>query len=77
MVCECCGRSSRDLYPNIPADKIFEVHHIVPLASREGIVRTTVDDLALLCANCHRLVHGTTEAEGNLANLRNQLREAT
>ena len=32
-----------------------EVHHRLPL--RSGPVRTTLDDLAVVCANCHRLIH--------------------
>lgn len=34
----------------------IEVHHRLPLHV-SGPVQTTLDDLALLCANCHRMVH--------------------
>lgn len=53
--CEMCGT------PPLPTNAAlreahFEVHHIVPLSSTS--TRTTrLSDLALLCANCHRLLH--------------------
>lgn len=37
-------------------DAIFEVHHIVPL-SATAERQTRLTDLALLCANCHRVIH--------------------
>ena len=33
-----------------------EVHHLRPLA-RSGPCITTLDDLAIVCANCHRMIH--------------------
>lgn len=53
--CEICGLSR----PNIAAeleDSLFEAHHIVPLASA-GERKTTLSDLSLLCACCHRAIH--------------------
>jgi len=52
--CECCERRSPD--SENPCS-ILEVHHIVPLSETVGVRRTTLDDLAVLCANCHRLIH--------------------
>ena len=34
----------------------FEAHHLLPLAT-SGESQIKVGDAALLCANCHRLVH--------------------
>ena len=34
----------------------FEAHHLLPLATA-GESKTKLGDVALLCANCHRLVH--------------------
>ncbi len=34
----------------------IECHHTKPLAS-PGQTVTRLDDLALLCSNCHRMVH--------------------
>ncbi len=34
-----------------------QVHHLKPLASNDGTVVTRLEDLAILCANCHAIVH--------------------
>ncbi|MCB0274863.1 MAG: HNH endonuclease [Calditrichaeota bacterium] len=56
--CEVCGLNSRDLPEEIGL-ACFEVHHRVPLASLEDKSFTTLEDLAILCANCHRMIHKT------------------
>ncbi|WP_198935305.1 MULTISPECIES: HNH endonuclease [unclassified Brevundimonas] len=35
----------------------IEAHHIVPLGESDEAVITMAADLALVCANCHRMVH--------------------
>jgi len=35
----------------------IEAHHIVPLGEAKEAVITRVSDLALVCANCHRMLH--------------------
>ena len=35
----------------------FEVHHHTPLGSLKKETTTTLTDLAMLCANCHRMIH--------------------
>ena len=30
---------------------------LTPLASINEVTETTMDDLALVCANCHRIIH--------------------
>lgn len=55
LSCDCCGVVAPSTSPELD-DAIFEVHHLVPLAAAQA--RTTkVSDTALLCANCHRIVH--------------------
>jgi len=56
--CEVCGFNFSDKYGKLGHDYII-AHHLVPLASRKGISKTTLDDIALLCANCHAMVHTT------------------
>ena len=34
-----------------------EVHHLLPLSEVEHATRTKLEDLVILCANCHRVVH--------------------
>jgi hypothetical protein len=54
--CEACGFSFRQAYGKL-AEEYCEVHHLVPLAEAEKLRTTRLQDLAILCANCHRVVH--------------------
>lgn len=55
LKCDICGCVSKRHDPSL-RDAIFEAHHILPLASGQER-KTQVKDMALLCANCHRMVH--------------------
>lgn len=55
LTCEACGFNFGAVYGE-RGDGYIEVHHVVPLHA-SGRVRTSLDDLALLCANCHRMCH--------------------
>ncbi|MER6826553.1 HNH endonuclease [Streptosporangium sp. NPDC000563] len=55
LACESCGFSFIRTYGARGADYI-ECHHVVPLHA-SGETRTRLEDLALLCANCHRMIH--------------------
>lgn len=55
LFCEMCGEPPRSVN-SVFQDAHFEAHHIVPLSST-GARTTRLSDLALLCANCHRLLH--------------------
>jgi hypothetical protein len=63
--CEICGLSEGDNYPNHLGVPFIEVHHRVPLSTALNEVKTTMDDLVLLCANCHRTVHSSKDVERN------------
>lgn len=52
--CKACGVSTTT--PDKIGYFMFEVHHIVPL-SLVATTKTTLKDLALMCANCHRQIH--------------------
>jgi len=57
-VCEVCSLNFEDSYGDIGKDYI-EAHHLRPLSSLKGL-RVAMDplaDFAVLCANCHRMVH--------------------
>jgi 5-methylcytosine-specific restriction protein A len=51
--CECCKISHED--PICSA--VFEVHHKVPYAEDFEERSLEITDLAVLCANCHRMIH--------------------
>jgi 5-methylcytosine-specific restriction enzyme A len=49
-ICECLPLACEF------GEAMFEAHHLLPLALAAER-RTTLADMALLCANCHRLIH--------------------
>lgn len=54
-ICEVCGFNFEQHYgPH--GHGYTECHHIAPLAVT-GPTTTKLDDLALVCANCHRMLH--------------------
>lgn len=56
LKCEVCGFGFEDFYGDLGHGYI-ECHHIVPLADIEFEKRTKLEDLALVCSNCHRMLH--------------------
>lgn len=57
LFCERCKLDPVAAYGEGIGEACIEVHHKTPLPEiREG-QRTRLDDLACLCANCHRIVH--------------------
>lgn len=56
LACEACGFDFAAFYG--PSGNGFcEVHHRIALADREEGTETNLDNLAILCANCHRVIH--------------------
>jgi 5-methylcytosine-specific restriction protein A len=55
LSCDLCTIDGSKIDPAL-RDSMFESHHIIPL-SVAGEKKTKVKDMALLCANCHRLLH--------------------
>ena len=64
LTCECCDKSEEE-FPTDIRERIFEVHHKIPLAkvSKNSKVggETDTEKLAVLCANCHRGIHALPE----------------
>ncbi|MGW3586950.1 HNH endonuclease [Streptomyces fungicidicus] len=53
--CEICAFDFAHTYGEL-GDGYIEVHHVTPLHA-SGVRETRLDDLACLCANCHRMCH--------------------
>lgn len=53
--CEICNLTRSDLDDSLQ-EAMFEAHHLVPLAEA-GERKTKLNDLGLLCACCHRMIH--------------------
>lgn len=56
LECEICGFSFGRAYGHAARD-YCEVHHLLPLADTEDVAQTRLEDLAIVCANCHRVIH--------------------
>ncbi len=55
--CDFCGRDTNAEYPW--ADRVLDIHHVLPLCSgtRSDTTGTVLTDLVALCPTCHRAVH--------------------
>lgn len=58
LVCEACGFDYSVKYGDLGTG-LIEVHHTKPVHTLMKGDKTKLDDLALLCANCHRVVHSS------------------
>lgn len=56
LACEACGMDFMDRYGDV-AERVIECHHRQPLSLRTTQSETRPEDMALLCANCHRAIH--------------------
>lgn len=54
--CEICGFNFVSVYGNLGKDFI-ECHHIKELANLETETITKLEDLLLVCPNCHKMLH--------------------
>ena len=59
LVCEACGFDFHATY-GARGDDYIECHHRTPL-SVTGKTHTRPADLALICSNCHRMIHRTRD----------------
>jgi 5-methylcytosine-specific restriction protein A len=55
LTCDMCSRECKCADPKF-ADAEFEAHHLIPLSTTADRY-TRLADIALVCANCHRLLH--------------------
>lgn len=56
LVCEACGFDFVERYGSL-GDGFAECHHITPVSQLTEEHRTRLADLAIVCANCHRMIH--------------------
>lgn len=56
LLCEVCGFDFHESYGDI-GKGFIECHHKTPLASIKSTTQTALGDLALVCSNCHRMLH--------------------
>jgi 5-methylcytosine-specific restriction protein A len=58
LICEVprCGFDFEKVY-GVLGKEFAHVHHLKPLGNRESPSETSLDDLAIVCANCHAMIH--------------------
>jgi 5-methylcytosine-specific restriction protein A len=61
-ICQCCGFDFEQIFGAVGA-KYIEAHHLMPLSDLPDDTPVSQDpekDFAVLCANCHRMIHRKT-----------------
>jgi 5-methylcytosine-specific restriction protein A len=74
-VCQVCGFDFERFYGERGAGFI-EVHHLKPVSTLKK--KTSVDpkvDMAVICANCHRMIHRKRDAILSLNELRSMIKK--
>lgn len=71
--CQVCGMCFEDVYGKLGGG-FAEAHHVVPLSKLKGEVKTTIEDLRTVCANCHRMLHKLKGERGDVERLRSIVR---
>lgn len=57
LSCEVCGVNFEDVYGDVGAGYI-EAHHPEPISQKDNETSyTDLEDIVLVCANCHRMIH--------------------
>ena len=56
LKCEACLFDFKETY-GLRGSGFMEAHHLKPVSTLRPGDKTSLDDLALLCSNCHRMIH--------------------
>ena len=56
LECEVCSSDFVKTYGEL-GQGFIEAHHIKPVSILDGREKTKITDLALVCSNCHRMLH--------------------
>ena len=56
LCCDVCSFSFTDKYGDI-GEGYIEAHHLFPISELKEETVIKMDDIALVCSNCHRMLH--------------------
>ena len=56
LSCEACGFDFKKIYGE-HGSEFCEIHHLVPLHKSDGVIKTELSEHAIVCSNCHRIIH--------------------
>jgi len=54
--CQCCKFSFNEKYGDL-GENYIEAHHIFPISELKKETETKIEDLVMVCSNCHRMLH--------------------
>lgn len=74
LSCEVCGFNFKEQYGDLGKD-YCEVHHKIPLSLLKKSTRTELSDLAIVCSNCHRMLHRKRNEILTIEELRNKIKK--
>lgn len=55
--CQICGFDFEKVYGSEPGKDFIEAHHTIAISEMVHEHKTKVEEIALLCSNCHSMVH--------------------
>lgn len=56
LLCEACGLNPVERYGS-SGERAIEAHHKIPIEELQPDSITRADDMAMVCASCHRIIH--------------------
>lgn len=56
LFCEICEFNFEERYGEVGKDFI-EAHHTIPVSSMREDEETKIEDLVMVCSNCHKMIH--------------------
>jgi 5-methylcytosine-specific restriction endonuclease McrA len=67
--CQVCGLRFEEVYGTL-GKGYAEAHHLIPLSQLQDNVKTSIDDLRTVCANCHRMLHRMSGTRNDINKLK-------
>ncbi|HRI71177.1 MAG TPA: hypothetical protein PK156_43390 [Polyangium sp.] len=74
--CYTCEKNFSELFDGL-GERVLEAHHKKQVALMETPELTNVKDLAVVCANCHRLIHAEPKKAMQVDELRRKFRQGS
>lgn len=56
LYCEICGFDFSKTYGEL-GENFIEAHHVKPVSTMQEDEKTKVDDIVMVCSNCHSMIH--------------------
>jgi predicted HNH restriction endonuclease len=70
--CEACGFNYSNFYNGLTNNHLV-AHHLYPIALQEKVRITKLEDIVLVCSNCHTAIHSQNPPMG-IKDLRNKIK---